>query len=296
MDPELEQLIARLFEVAGSKGLSSSNDVTLVLEAPSTYENVQVVVSHNEPYNVTAPLNIVWLVADDQNSQYQKMLKRQSRIATAPYNHTWSELTTLNSVYSPSQIWDIPVPEDQDHVDHSNNIDNPHRTTAEQINALNLEGGTMTGPLLPRSDEPVDNFADEEVVPKSWIENLVNTVDAKIGGLQQGLAYVLEHLNITKGRVLNLENSSADHENRITTLENFGDTFGFSHNQTQDAASWTINHALNSTKVLVQVYDENNLMVIPDKIEIIDADNVHVVFAIPISGIAQIQPLALPVP
>jgi hypothetical protein len=286
MDPELEQLIARLFDVAGSKGLSSTKAISLVLEAPTSYENTQVVVSFTEPYNVTAPLNIVWLVADSQNVDYGKILKRQSRIASASYSHTWNQLTTYASFFVPPQVWDIPEPGDQDHIDHSNNIDNPHRTTAQQIGALSSEGGDLTGPLTVRTDVPGNDFGANEVVAKSWIQSLVGALETRFGGFSQGLSYVINQLNILKTKV------NVNHENRILALEGFTDTNGYVHAQSVAEVTWEVAHNLDSSNVLVQVFDNNNKMVIPAEIEVLDSNNVSVVFAIPIIGIVKVQPVS----
>jgi hypothetical protein len=50
------------------------------------------------------------------------------------------------------------------------------------------------------------------------------------------------------------------------------------HTHTQSAANttWTINHSLNTTSVQVMVYDLQNRVVIPNEIEIVDADTVAV--------------------
>lgn len=54
----------------------------------------------------------------------------------------------------------------------------------------------------------------------------------------------------------------------------------------QDAASavWTVPHGMNSAKVIVQVYNSQNQLVVPDNIEGIDSDTVEVTFAEAITG------------
>lgn len=294
MDPELEQLIARLFSVAGSKGLSATKSIALVLEAPSTYENVQVIVSHTEPYTVTAPLNIVWLVADTQSSNYGKPLKRQARVASATYNHSWTEVTTKNDIYTPTQVWDIPRPSNQDFIDHINSVDNPHRTSATDMGALPLSGGSMTGALFVRTDTIPDNFNDNEAVPKSWVLAIKATIEQRFGGFSQGLSYVINQLNLLKARVTTVETKvNTNHGPRIDALEAYRDTLGFTYNQETEAPTWNINHSLNSTHVIVQVYDINNNMVLPARIKIVDENNVDVIFANSITGSVKIQPVAL---
>lgn len=50
----------------------------------------------------------------------------------------------------------------------------------------------------------------------------------------------------------------------------------FSHNQSNAASTWSINHNLNTTSVQVQTFDALNRMFIPGNVEIIDANNVTV--------------------
>lgn len=300
MDQELSQLIARLFSVAGSKGLSDTNPITVVLDAPTTYEDTQVIIRHDEPYDVSAPLNIVWLVADDQNADYGKMLKRSNRFSAVPYQHSWTELTTYSSVFIPTQIWDTPRPDDQDHRDHSNHIDNPHCVTAEQTKAMPLSGGTMEGALNVRQTPSVNDYGDDEALPKSYIKPAIdsaastaNTANSRVGGVQGAVNYIINTLikNLT-ARVVVLEGTvNDDHEPRIAALEGSGITNGFVHNQEQPEIEWTVNHALDSSNVMVQVFDDNNKLVIPSDVNIVDDNSVMVQFAIPVIGKVKIQPI-----
>ena len=63
----------------------------------------------------------------------------------------------------------------------------------------------------------------------------------------------------------------------------------FLHSQPNASAQWQINHGLNSGTVQVQVFGNDNKMVIPNEITIIDKDNVIVDFGIPFSGRAIIM-------
>ena len=56
---------------------------------------------------------------------------------------------------------------------------------------------------------------------------------------------------------------------RITTYVHVQDTV---------SSSWSVNHNLNTTNPLVQVWDSNNQLVIPDNVEIIDNNNLQVTF------------------
>lgn len=50
----------------------------------------------------------------------------------------------------------------------------------------------------------------------------------------------------------------------------------YTHNQNAASKTWTVNHSLNTTSVQVQVFDSSNRVVIPDEIQIVDANTVVV--------------------
>lgn len=66
------------------------------------------------------------------------------------------------------------------------------------------------------------------------------------------------------------------------------DVTTYKHSQTTAATTWTINHNLNSEAVMVQVYNGDNKMVVPDEIEITSANQVVVTFSPEVTGKAVI--------
>lgn len=54
------------------------------------------------------------------------------------------------------------------------------------------------------------------------------------------------------------------------------------------ASTWTIEHNLNSENVIVQIFDDTKSVVIPNSIQIIDADTVVVTFSTAITGTARV--------
>lgn len=58
----------------------------------------------------------------------------------------------------------------------------------------------------------------------------------------------------------------------------------FTHTQNTPAVEWNINHGMNTSSVVTQIYAGDGLMVIPDDIEIVDPDNVTVTFNTALSG------------
>ena len=60
------------------------------------------------------------------------------------------------------------------------------------------------------------------------------------------------------------------------------------HNQSSAATTWTITHNLNTSFVLVQVFDGNNTVVIPDVITISDTSTITISFTVAQAGVAVI--------
>jgi hypothetical protein len=53
----------------------------------------------------------------------------------------------------------------------------------------------------------------------------------------------------------------------------------FSYSQTTSSSSWTINHNLNTTGLIVQIFNDSNEVIIPDTITILSNSQVVVTFA-----------------
>ncbi len=56
------------------------------------------------------------------------------------------------------------------------------------------------------------------------------------------------------------------------------------HDQTASSSTWTINHNMNSARVIVQVFSATNQAIIPDTIEPISNDTVEVTFTQSVTG------------
>lgn len=59
---------------------------------------------------------------------------------------------------------------------------------------------------------------------------------------------------------------------------------GYTHAQNTDAATWIIDHGMNTTSVNVQCFDTDNRAFIPDEIEVLTPNQVQVSFGTAISG------------
>lgn len=54
---------------------------------------------------------------------------------------------------------------------------------------------------------------------------------------------------------------------------------GYTHQQSAASAIWNINHNANTQYVMVQIYDENNEVVLPDNSVVVDPNNVTITFS-----------------
>lgn len=62
----------------------------------------------------------------------------------------------------------------------------------------------------------------------------------------------------------------------------------FNYTQNTPSNSWAINHGLNTTLPMVQVYDNNQNQLLPDNIEVVDNNNVLVTFGSAVAGRAAV--------
>jgi hypothetical protein len=66
------------------------------------------------------------------------------------------------------------------------------------------------------------------------------------------------------------------------------DVRGYSYIQATPATSWTVNHNGNTLRATATIYDSTNEQVIPEQVQIIDANNVLITFSSALAGTALI--------
>ena len=60
-------------------------------------------------------------------------------------------------------------------------------------------------------------------------------------------------------------------------------------NQTSPSSTWSFNHNLNSKYINFEVYDNNDYVLIPSSIQVLDTNNAELIFAAPTTGKAVAQ-------
>lgn len=102
----LRSYINQAMALADLRNLAKENPIPVQYAMPNG-ESMIVVVSWNEPNNVTLPFNVCWIVADPESSDYSNMLRRSSFSESTDYRNTWSKINTLEDMVAESQYWDL---------------------------------------------------------------------------------------------------------------------------------------------------------------------------------------------
>lgn len=64
---------------------------------------------------------------------------------------------------------------------------------------------------------------------------------------------------------------------------------GYFHDQLISDTLWVIPHNENNQQLLVQVFDDDEKFILPDEIEIVDFNTIHVKFGAAMTGTARIM-------
>ena len=73
-----------------------------------------------------------------------------------------------------------------------------------------------------------------------------------------------------------------------SVTSSYASTVGFNFQQVTPSDTWTVNHNLNNQHPLVQIYDSNHVMFIPQKVSGSSANTVIVTFSTATTGYARI--------
>jgi hypothetical protein len=284
MEHKLQELVNRLIRVATLRNLNDDNPIKITLENPNIHGSTVVIIAVYEPYVYPLPLNVTWICADANSRFYQLPLKRSSKTVSAStpeFKHTWTEVRSYADIFHPPQYYDDDdvTPEDvllQQFLDHLRNKANPHETSASQVGALSINGGTMTGPLmLYRS--PLN---ETEAAHKRY-------VDAGLTQLSVDLANVNNGLIVNTIKVETVESDIQSVSQALQQLQYLHNrTLGFSYIKTLPSRSWNIQHGLNSAFITVVVYDDTGNVILPDIIHKDNDNSLTINFLADTKGIA----------
>lgn len=263
-------LAQRLINAATLRGLNEGTPIYVTVDRQGV--RVSFVVSYSEPFDVTAPLDVVWVQVASETLQ-----KRQSRSSMEGFVHSWMEVD--ESDIWQEQLWDIPRDSNQDFFDLNSNVGNPFLLTIQDLNGVSLEGGQLTGPLYGRELENEEDTESSELVRRSFVDYIIAPV--------RSLAVsVFQQLTSVRNSVTAVRNRTTVVEQRLDQLE-VGVIPTFNFNQTESLAVWEITHNLNGN-VMVTVWKPNGERVLPSSEIKVDANTLLITFFLPMSGTASI--------
>lgn len=274
----VEELKHRLELTALARGMDADHSVIVTLNnADTNNQPIRFIVGYAEPTSLDIPLNILWYVRNPASSFYGHIVRRNSRSPSTPYKCTWVIQTNLGLIMTTPQVWDQPVPAYQDLYDHATEVGDPHSTAISGIGAAGTEA-TMTEPLYLRNLANYgDDYAANEAVPRSWVELSLDAIRNVTENIIQSFANINAQIDNLRTRVEILERSLLG-------------VRGYLYETATALSTWNIAHNLNNTKVVVQVYEADEV-VLPASIKVISAQQVRVTFAAPVAGRAQIIPV-----
>jgi hypothetical protein len=280
----LEELKTKLELTALARGMDATNSVVVTLNSNDTSNRaVRFVVGHDEPTGLDIPLNVLWYVRSPTSVFYGHIVRRSSRSPTSPYSSSWAIQSDLGLILTTAQVWDQPIPTYQDLYDHATQTGDAHNIGVQEIipglspESISESGGTLTGPLYARTPTAGSEYASGEVVPRSWVDAALTLVYEVTENIIQAFDNINSQIDNLRTRVEILEQSLLG-------------VRGFLFTAVTASATWNIIHNMNNSKVIVQVY-ENNEVVLPASIHVLSAQQVQVTFAVPVAGHAQVLPV-----
>lgn len=262
--------IARLVAAAEARGLGQSAPILLSTDGGVAKQRVNIIVSYSEPVSVVAPLDLLWVDPSSMTT-----LRRVSRANSQTHTHTWTEATEDN-FWTP-QIWDEPKPTDQPYQELNRNVGNPFFLETSDINAVNTAGGLMTGPLGLRVTTSIDDYANNEALPKTLVKKLTDAAQSVAASVYQQMASVKAQITAVRTRVTNTEA-------RIKVLEDAPTGPGGSvpqkkYTQEEAALEWRVEHNLGTKAIIAQVYLATGEFVMPEVMEPLDENTYRILFA-----------------
>lgn len=274
----MNQLIKRLIAVANKRGLSITAPVLLTTDGNGI--RINVLVGHNEPTDIQAPLNLVWV-----HPVTEVVLRRLSRESSDTFEQSWVPVTQ-ETLFSP-QVWDEPRPYTQDLSELNANVGNTHELQAYDIGAVTFEGGSFTGPIFLRELETGEtSYGETEAVPLSFVKKLLLPI-------QSLASSTFQQLNSLRGQVTNVRTRMTAVELRLDSVAGAQRyVYSQSHGEGELGSGerdWTIVHMLNAQITDASVRGEDGRLIIPDAIVTVDGNTTKLVFAEITSGTAVIN-------
>lgn len=294
MDPLLLEFINQCYAKALANGLNDGLP-TVIDYSDSEDLPVKIVVSFTEPTELLLPLNVIWIVADENNGDdYLSALIRTSKQTSANYAHSWAKAVSINEINGISQYYEGTDKfryEAYQTLQNLQDVPNPFPNKY-----LSLTGNqSLTGPVFLRELSNSQSYGLTEAIPRKTLVDALNNQT-------QGFYAILIGLN---NRMNTAEQRLNNHQQRIEALElgtgggNGGAQLNgarfYIHMQGTADTEWIINHQLNTRNIIVQVWkDDSPNPEVPEQVTqsevmveektIFDENFIVVRFSVPTTG------------
>ncbi|MBY0416978.1 MAG: hypothetical protein K2W88_02790 [Pararheinheimera sp.] len=295
MDQQLQTLINDCYVRAVGYGLTQQQSILLEF-GNDVGQSIYIYVGSDEPINHSLPLNVCWLVSDENDADYFKLLKRVSKNVSGNRQHTWTELFDYTTAIE-NQYYD-----DADRLRQADPtlVEKHERSVDAHPNLVRLAGGqTMTGPLYPRVlGGQGQQYGDAEVFPYRVFRNLLNTQSNTFYGIMvefnQRITQNEEDIIELKRRLQNIETGTGGDVGGGVAGARF-----YVHVINEPSSEIIIHHELDSYNIIAQVWlmsssegedpefpdaPEVYAQIIPESIELPDKNFIIVRTQIPIVG------------
>jgi len=257
MDSTLINFVDLCLGIAVVRELDASNDINIKIANPDGGTGEYLIVcSFDEPTGVL-PLNVLWIDSDSTSSDYKQVYKRNSKTAQGGYNNTWQEINTVSEAFSESQYYDTG-----------------------DLPTVDSAVSDMENHLLSQ----LPDFDPHGI--KAFVTSEVKSSENDIFSF---MIYVNQKVDNNKRAIDELILAKNTHSERITELENRPSLPSYKHVQQEPATSWTIEHNLDSSDLIVKYIDSDGELILPDTELHFEKNILHVSFAkVAVSGRALI--------
>lgn len=246
----LATFINECLGIATSNEVSSLKPIVLSVNSPIDGTKTKIVCAYLEPYNLVLPLNVTWIDSDPTSPDYKKAYKRSTKDPLNGLENTWEEVLIYEDIFNPIQFYDgtdLPTVESQ---------------VAEVQSAI---------------DHTSESTIGNDVHGSKWY------TDLKLSGLQN-------KVNNNTAKSANNYYLITLLQNKVTALEEqvavlaIGTQNSLVHYEEVAKSTWVIPHNFGTAELLCQLYDKDNVPMLPTTMGPLDKNNWIVHLDIPLSG------------
>ena len=146
-----------------------------------------------------------------------------------------------------------------------NNLNNTSTNLQNQLNISNTDLNNTSTNLQNQINNTSTNLQININNTSTNLQNEINNTNTNLNNASTQLQNEINNTNT------NLNNISAQLQNQINSLQ-------YLFQASSSTTEFTISHNLNNMYVDVTCYDQNNNIIMPDNIQVLNANQVYVIF------------------